>query len=42
MLHAVWHSQAALVVKTAGTMDSAAAFKAVSDAIGKKMDSKKV
>src|SRR5512137_19168 len=36
------YAKAAAVVKTAGTTDSAAAVKAVSDAIGKKMDQEKV
>lgn len=36
------YAKAAEVVKTAGAMDSATAFKAVSDAIGKKMDQEKV
>src|SRR5512136_527992 len=36
------YANAAAVVKTAGTKDSAAAFKEVSDAIGRKMDQEKV
>jgi SSS family solute:Na+ symporter len=36
------YDQAAAVVKTAGTMETGAAVKAVSDAMGKKMDSAKV
>src|SRR5512137_763711 len=36
------YAKAAAVVQSAGTMDSAAAFKAVSDAIGRKMDQAKV
>jgi len=36
------YASAAQVVKTAGTLEPAAAFQAVSDAIGKKMDQQKV